>query len=352
MISFTRVFRGATLVAAAMILVGCEDEADPVGPGGPQLPTLNEVLVAGPLNASSNETFVHFSLATGQAVPSTSDWDIAFRRFEVRLNGGVSGTKGVLGYPLDNNIDATDQEVLAFTAENTLAEFDAVREAQIPADGAFLSDHLFANEYGYLNLGGAPTANATAYWKVRTASGGHVLVRVSAIALNPQTFALTSITIETRVQNGTTLGEPQTHTIAVADAPISIDLETGTAVEPDGCNWDFALDNESLEMTVNTACNVGTYPGPSSPAFADATAANDAPEYGAFLAGLTGPIPNSFSDPAGAFRYNLAGDNRLNPTFNIYLIKVGAEVYKVQLIGYYSDAGASGWPTIRYARIR
>jgi hypothetical protein len=27
-------------------------------------------------------------------------------------------------------------------------------------------------------------------------------------------------------------------------------------------------------------------------------------------------------------------------------------VYKLQVINYYSDAGTSGYPTIRYARIR
>lgn len=348
----SRIFRAAPFVCAAVLVAACESESDPTGPGGGQLPTLNQVLIAGPLNASSNDTLLHFSLATGTIVPSTGDWDIALRRFEVRINGGVSGAKGVLGYALDNNVDATDEEVIAFTAENTLAEFDAVREAQIPVDGEFQSDRLFADEFGYLTLGGIPTANATAYWKVRTASGGHVLARVSAIVLSPPAFALTSITIETRAQNGGTLGAVETHTIAVAGAPVSIDLASGTAVQPNGCNWDFALDPTSLEMTVNTGCNVGTYPGPGSPTFANATAANDAPEYGAFLSGLTGPIPNSFTDPAAPFWYNLQGDNRLHPSFNIYLLKVGAEVYKVQLIGYYSEAGASAWPTIRYARIR
>jgi hypothetical protein len=103
---------------------------------------------------------------------------------------------------------------------------------------------------------------------------------------------------------------------------------------------------------VNTACNVGTYPAPVSPTFTAATSASDAPEYGAFLAGLTGPIPNSITDPSAPFRYNLQNDNRLHPTFNTYLVKVGANVYKLQVINYYNAAGASAHPTIRYALIR
>ena len=52
-------------------------------------------------------------------------------------------------------------------------------------------------------------------------------------------------------------------------------------------------------------------------------------------------MPASFSDPAGPFLYNLAGDNRLSATFNTFLIKVGTSVYKLQFTGYY-DAMASG----------
>ena len=340
-------------LASSTLLAACEDELSPTGPdGGGSSAAINEIVTSAPLNASSSDTLIYFSFATGGLVNRTADWDIALRRYEVRLNGGVSGTKGVLGYSIGNNTSATDAQVLAFTVENTRSAFDNVREAQIPADASFQSDRLIEDNTGYLNLAGAPTANGAAYWKVRTASGGFALVRVSAIAMSPQ-FALQSVTIESRLQNGATLGAAQTLTVPVSTTPVSVSIAANQVVAaPNGCNWDLRITPQDFEISVNSTCNVGTYPGGSSPTFAAATTANDAPQYAGFLAGLTGPIPNSITVTDAPFRYNLEGSNRLYPTFNTYLVKTGTRVYKLQLINYYNAAGASGWPTLRYARIR
>ena len=105
-------------------------------------------------------------------------------------------------------------------------------------------------------------------------------------------------------------------------------------------------------MTTNVDCAVGTYPGGSAPTFANQTTANDAPQYALFLSALAAPIPNSITESHAPFRYNLQGTNRLHPVFNTYLIKVDTRVYKLQIINYYSDAGASAHPTLRYSRIK
>lgn len=333
-------------------LAACERESSPTNPNqGPELPSLNEIVVVGPFDASSTTLLTYFSLATGAVVDAGAEWDIAFRRYEVRLNGGVSGTRGVLGHALNNNRDATDAAILALTPANTQAAFDAVREAAIPASTEFGADRLVANPTAYLNLGGVPSANAGAYWKVRTAAGGHALMRVTAITMSPS-FALTSVTIESRLQADAALGAPQTVVVPVAGAPAYASLATNSAVTQNGCNWDVMITPQSFGISVNAACGAGTFPGGTLPAFGDATSAADAPEYGGFLAGLSGPIPNSITDPGAPFRYNLQGDNRLNPSFNTYLISAGGSVYKLQVINYYNASGAGGYPTIRYARIR
>jgi hypothetical protein len=342
--------RTAILLLAAA--VACESEADPSGPSDtPTSLTLNEIATAGPLNASSTDTLVFFSFKAGKLVAPTADWDIALRRYEVRLNGGVTGTKGVLGYSLQNNKAATDADVLAMTVAGTLPAFDAVRETQIPGDAVFQSDRLVEDNTAYVSFAGAPSANATAYWKVRTANGGYALMRVTAIAYN-QTGSLTSITIESRVQTGATVGAALQVVVPIAGAPVNVSLVTNAAVAASGCNWDVQVNPQSFAMTLNAACSAGTYPGPASPLFANATSASDATQYGAFLAGLAGPIPNSVTDASAPFRYNLSNTNRLHPAFNTYLIKDGVTVYKLQVINYYSESGASGFPTIRYARIR
>lgn len=347
-----RVLRTTAALLTAFSIVACEGESDPSGPdNNTTLPGLNEVVTAGPLNASATDTLIYFNLASNTLVTSTQDWDVAFRRYEVRLNGGVSGTKGVLGYSVDNNKTATDAQVLAFTVANTLATFSAYAGAQVPADNAFFSDRLEENNVAYVNFAGAPSANTAAYWKVKTAAGGYALMHVTAIAYN-QTGSLTSITVESRLQGGATLGAAQQVTVPITGAPVAISLIANSAVTALACNWDLQVNPQTFAMTTNATCSAGTFPGPTSPTFATATTASDAAQYGAFLSAMVGPVPNSVTDKSAPFRYNLQNDNRLSPSFNMYLVKVGVNVYKLQLINYYSDAGGSGYPTIRYARIR
>lgn len=357
------VARQRTAITAAMAVVGlslltaCESESNPTGPGGgTREPAINEIVTSAPLNASSNDTLVYFSLTTGTLVSRSADWDLALRRYEVRLNSPAIGgatSKNVLGVGLDNNKAATDAQVLAFTAASTRPAFDSVRVAQIPVESAFQTDRLTENRQGYLNLAGVPTANSANYWKVRLANGGFGLLRATRIKFTPQ-FAVDTLYIESRLQTGTTLGAPQTLAIAPAGQVVSVSLATNAVVAATGCNWDLQFNPaaNALSFVVNTACSAGTYPGPASPTFANATVANDAPQYAAYLSQLVGPIPNSVLDKSAPFRYNLLGNDRLHPSYNTFLVKVGAKVYKLQVIDYYSDTGAPGWPTLRYARIQ
>ncbi|MCC7055286.1 MAG: hypothetical protein IT355_18585 [Gemmatimonadaceae bacterium] len=346
------VLRSSLLCAtAALVLAACSDSADPVAPGAVTPLVLNEIVTAGPLNASSTDTLVYFSFESRTLVPRTGEWDIALRRYEVRVNGGVTGTGGVTGYGLGNNTTATAAQVLAFTNTSTLAAFDAVRDAQIPADTAFKADRLIPNANAFLNLGaGIPTANSAAYWKVKTAGGGFALVRVTGIVFAGR--ALTSVSVEVRQQAGATLGAPQAFTIATGSTPVAINLASGSTVTANGCNWDLQVIPSLYEIVVNTACAAGTYPGLPTPGFAATTSASDAPQYAAYLSVLTGPVPSSIEDVAGPFRYDLNGDQRLSPSFNTYLIRNGTRTYKMQVIGYYGTAGTGGFPTLRYARIR
>jgi hypothetical protein len=345
------------LSAAAVAAIGCESDSS-----GPNTP-LN-VTGTTQVNASSTSQFVYFNLGTGSVVtvadPATSsDWDLALRRYEVRLNGGAVGPKGVSGFDLANNAGATPQQMLAFTPENQLPAFEAVSTSQIPASASMVTETLTANPLGWLSFGSqGPVANGQAAWKVRrTAGGGFALVRITGLTLSgssQQDAVLSSVTVEFRYQPaGGTLGAKQTVTLDRSAGTGAIDLSTGTAVAASGCNWDLQA-NADFSITPNTACNVGTAPLDASQSFDAATRADDALAYGAFLAGLSGAVPftTSLDDPRGPFLYNLAGDNRLTPTYNIYLVKVGNAVYKIQLIGYYSPTGVSGYPTIRYARIQ
>lgn len=67
------------------------------------------------------------------------------------------------------------------------------------------------------------------------------------------------------------------------------------------------------------------------------------------------PPATSFSATTFAdkrwYKYNLAGDNRISPTFDVYVVKRGDAYYKVQLTGYYSVTNAPRHITFRYERL-
>ena len=52
------------------------------------------------------------------------------------------------------------------------------------------------------------------------------------------------------------------------------------------------------------------------------------------------------------YRYNILGDHRVSPTFDVYLVRRGAAVYKLQVINYYGPAGETRRITFRYAKLR
>lgn len=355
---------GVSVIAlAAITLAGCESDSS-----GPTIDsTPGEVVI----DASSTTTFTYFSLDQGRTVSVTDpqtdqSWDLAFRRFEIRTNSGVAGTKGVLGYNLAAAAPPTVEQVLTRTADNQLQPFLAVTAAQIPADAQFQPDDLGPDFTSWFRAVSTSliVANPQAVWKVRLAGGrGYAVVRVDSILVTGVASqpSLGYLRLSYRLQTGGALGPEQKVGGAVpAGGEVYFNLTTGQATTtlPAGCDWDFKATSR-VELQVNnvTGCNGGTFPVDVTQQFAALTRADDAPKYASYLSRVSGPIPVSFDDPKGPFLYNIKpnpnGPPLFSPTFNIYLVKVGDRVYKLQVLDYYNPAdGRSGFPKLRYARIR
>lgn len=310
------------------------------------------------LDASSAATWVYASLADGGAVvtpadPSTStEWHIAFRRYSAKLNGGVAGPGDVAGYNVRNHAAATGPAVAAFTMADADAAWEAVSAADI-ATAVFEEDDIVEDANGswfrFDAAAGSLVANPVVAWKVDESGSGFAAFRVSNLTLGPgPDFEPESVTLQFRHQPaGGSLGPMGGVTIDLAAGDGYVDFASGAVVTPSGCNWDI-LFTQDLEVELNAACGAGTFPLDSSEDFTTLTSAANAPSYGGFLAVLSGAFPNSVGDASGLFWYNLEGNNRLSPTFNVFLVRVGADVYKVQVLDYYSSTGASGFPTIRF----
>jgi hypothetical protein len=347
----------APALAALVLLAACESDTNAPPPQAGELE----------INASSNSAFTYFSFADDGVVtiadPTTSSgWDLAFRRYSIRLNGGVAGPKGVTGFNLENNKLATDAEMLAFTAAGELPAFDAVGASDIPATG-FTSEGLAPDISSWFR----PTAtgllaNPATVWKLRRSSsagaGAYAVIRVeNVVNADPPSPAdgMRGITIGYRLQTTPgTLGTAQSVVVDLGTATeAGINLTTGAIVTPTAgdCSWDLKV-TRGYTFEINATCLAGTFPFDASETFDGVTRADDATEYAPYLSLISGPVPNTIESKSGVFLYNLAGDNRLSPTFNTFLVKVGSSVYKLQVTTYYSGTGDSGYPTIRYEKIQ
>ncbi len=312
------------------------------------------------LNASSRTDFVYLNLADGVQVSpadpaSSTEWHMAFRRFSVRLNGGVSGLGSVAGYNLGTNADASATEVVALTPDDGRAAFGAVTDADVPASSAFVEDGLAPDPgstwFRFEPQIGTLVADPRAAWKVRESSGrGHALFRVAELRMQgPRPLGLE---IEFRRQDpGGTLGEAGTRTVDLTRGPGLVGF-AGTGTPPaSGCEWDIGVSPE-FAVLVNGDCGAGTFPLDSAEDFTTVTRADNAPEYADYLSVIAGAFPAGVDDAAGFFWYGIQESNRMWPTYNVFLVRAEGEVYKVQLLDYYNATGVSGFPAVRFRRLR
>ena len=104
--------------------------------------------------------------------PGDPGWDLGFNATRVMLNGGAAGPGGVSGACLCRNAAASDAEIVAFTPESELADFDAVTAADIPDASEFQSDVLVpAIEGWYAGTGETAVAVPETAWLVRLQDG-------------------------------------------------------------------------------------------------------------------------------------------------------------------------------------
>jgi hypothetical protein len=287
--------------------------------------------------------------------PSTSTaWDMAFFATGVTLNGGASGPGGVSGYCLCHNESSTNAQVEAMTAANQAGGFDSVTTADIPAVATFTADALDPVINGWFSGSGAgATPVITRSFILRKAPGGSVILaklRVTQIS-GASAAAPGSVTFEYAIQpsSGAAFGSVQTKTVAVAaGTPLYFDLTAGAASTV--ASWDIEFDGWAVRVNGGVSGTGGVSAVPdNATAFAsiDAAYAASAPPQ----AYRSDTFSGVFAQHPW-YRYNITGsDNQIWPTYNVYLVRRGTAVYRVQLTGYYSAAGAPRNITIRYAKL-
>lgn len=85
------------------------------------------------------------------------------------------------------------------------------------------------------------------------------------------------------------------------------------------------------------------------------TAAGELPDFEAVTAAQIPTAATAWSATAITdtpwYKYNLTGNHDIAPTYNVYLVKRGTGVYKLQIINYYDPAGKTRQITFRYVQL-
>lgn len=342
--------RSASLFAMVASVAACGTD-DPVAP---IIPTTASITV----DASQGYAYVKLAETPTQVTVSdpvaSSAWDLGFFATTVTANGGTAGPGGVSIYCLCANENATTTQLQGFTAANQLAAFEAVTSAQIPAESQFVGDSLAPAISGWFNgVGAAATANPNRTWIVRRGSTAITLgkLRVTSIA-NASAANAGVIGFEFAVQPtaGMPFGSVTQTTVDVRQGPVYYDLTNKVTTTAAG-TWDLRFSGHEIRINggVSGTGSVMTVVDNTTPfATIDAAYAATAPVVAYKRDAYSGVFVGK-----PWYKYNITGtDNQIWPLFNVYLVKRGSEVYKVQLTSYYSTAGTSRQVTLRSARLR
>ncbi len=354
-----------SLIAASLLVVGCQNadralspttgdvdptfltDEPPVAPATFGEATWDESAQAWRVvvDATSFDTPRTFNLTTG--LSNDSDWQIQFQRFNVSLNGGVTGSGGVVGY------DFTDS--LSFAAASTLnARVVEGNDEWVEDEYDLQIDNWFDYDFQTFQL----TINQNVY-SMWDASGEHgVKFRVDSLvgAGMPPDMGTAYITYfyQTMAGNVSLIGPTQQMVVPIGPAPAYVDFSSGGKVFPsdpaNSTDWDLRF--FAYEIRQNTGpfgpglcsafpwyqelgdpTDINSVPqvAPGAPPFY-------APTFPDGIVSVIGSDPNEGSE--SWFDYE---NFILTPTFRTYILKDGNDLYKIQLVGYYHPVtGQSG----------
>lgn len=338
----------------------------------------------GPPDHPKNK-YTYFNLDSGAVVELTDaaaatseDWHIAFKRNNIKLNGGVSGPGEVRGAVADdqaefyNGSDDTPNVsvFLAATRDSEKPAFDAVTNAdglsyQIDRNiPAVKGDGGAESWWAYDPLTHMTSANANNWWLVKSAGGdSYAKLHVTNLVRDSDSR---DITLELFVQG---VGQSAFSTTAITSA-LSLPLAGGAkcydfdaAAEADcaGAAWDIKAEYDATARLYHLWTNggVSTTTGGKGRAFGN-IASSDIAGYadGTHEPGGTDISGFYTTDKAGGvfedkswYAYSLQNDHKLYSNYRVYALDTGAAKHKLQILSYYDAGGTSGWITLRHAPV-
>jgi hypothetical protein len=345
-------------LSTVSLLTACSDSTEVTGPGTTPTGPTQTITV----NAAAG--FVYLTLGDTARVTTVTDaaastaWDVGVFAFNTVINSGAGGpgeTRGVCLCAAEPSVARLQQ----MSASSEQARFDSVSSARIPESAQFRGDSLVPGVEGWFTGTPGPTATArpsrTFLVVDGTAAPIYTKLRVTSFT-NPTAAGPGTVTVEWASQSApftAPFGTARTTTVTVGAQPVYLDLTTGTTVASTG-RWQLQFRGWSIRANSGVSG-----PGVVSIARLDNTdfATLTAPQALAVPRGQfvrdnqVGPFStNGFI--GSPWRYNILGnDNQVWPTFDVYLVRRGTNVWKVQFTSYYGPGAQERQVTIRYARL-
>ena len=116
------------------------ENTEPAEPGIPDNPNIDEMI-----DSTDSMIWVHYDLESSSIIPEEEvledNWDIAFQRYVIKLNGGVSGTGEVEIMYLSGEY-ANFEEVTYPTEEEWITDLEDMDEDGVP-------EYAFGSWYDY-----------------------------------------------------------------------------------------------------------------------------------------------------------------------------------------------------------
>lgn len=296
--------------------------------------------------------FTYYNFSTREVMEITDDqastlnnWHIAFKRSEIRLNGGVSGPGQVSGLNLTDGPDILSNDI-----------FDDITFSDIPARDSFISDgpvHAISDWYSYDPASHIISATGKAY-ELRTAVGLSAKFVVNLIEDAGRADA-GKISFRWVVGEGTDLtGAVQSTTVDVSGgSEVYFSLNSGEEVIPSdpasSNDWDLHFSGYAIRLNggLSGPGEAGAIPSfLSGLSFEDITTANEA--GGHYFTDRAG---SAFSTDGGEWYSYDSTTHVLSSKNHVYVIDTELGLIKMQILNYYREVEGipmSGFITFRW----
>lgn len=305
------------------------------------------------VDASGYDDFIGYSFASMSVATSgtpkgmlAGDWDIAFRREQIKLNGGASSDGG--------DVEGTNLGDVSFS--------DVTIDDTAGVDWSSGTIKPFIDSwYDYNTLTHELVANGNVWAMVDAGGNNYLKFQIDSMvgAAMPPDMGTVYMTYYYQATGGSSDLSGQTVQVAVpvGSNKTYFDFSSGAAVTPatpeNSTEWDIAF--YAYEITQNSGPNgtglAGAYPAwddAELPAADDIDALTAVPTGAPFFPDIFGSVLADWYDYTGAPLHQLLSKDY------VYLIHSGDAYYKLNIVTYYVNIDgtpASGWYTFDWAEL-